>query len=203
MGFSKKGFMMFSAAALTLAACNGDEESSSGGDQIDLRWQTTTGYSPEAPTQGNAEYLRGQLDSFHDENPDVNVSYDLQSSDIDEAMSRLLEQANSGRAPDVAPIDSYLFAQYYEHLQPLNDLFDEYDVNVEDYMPFAQDVITDDDGTIYGLYMNTDTRVLFYDTSVIPEPPSTWMNLLKLAYKYKTKAIVASCFPAVETKELQ
>ncbi|MFB5662843.1 extracellular solute-binding protein [Alteribacillus sp. HJP-4] len=176
-----KNYKWILSAIILLFILGGCQESGNGEDEIELTWSTTAGYSPEAPTASASEHISGKISEFEEEYPNVNLVTDIQSSNIDEAMARILEQANSGRAPDVAAIDGYLLDRYKEYLQPLNDLMEEKGIEADDFFPFAQDVITGEDGEIYGLYMGTDTRVLYYDSEVIEEPPATWDELIETA----------------------
>ncbi|PYZ97600.1 hypothetical protein CR205_03120 [Alteribacter lacisalsi] len=180
-------------ALLFLAACGGNGTSGEG--DVDLDWLTTPSYSPQATNEEEADYISGKIAEFEEEFPDVNINMDLQSTDIDEAMSRLLEQANTGRAPDVAAIDGFYFQRFIDYLQPLDELFEEYDMDIDDFLPFAQDVIKGEDGQIYGLYMNTDTRVLFYNTEVVEEPPATWDEAIELSLDIQEDGYSGLLFP--------
>ncbi|MFZ4451624.1 extracellular solute-binding protein [Salibacterium aidingense] len=163
---------------LMITGCGGED---SGGEEIELTWSTTSGYSPEAPTQAASEHIAGKVREFEEAYPNVELVTEIQNSNIDEAMARILEQADSGRAPDLAAIDSYLLDRYKDYLQPLDDLMKEKGMEEEDFFPFAQDVMKGEDGKIYGLYMGTDTRVMYYNTDVIDTPPETWDELIETA----------------------
>ncbi|GEK57749.1 hypothetical protein CHL76_01455 [Marinococcus halophilus] len=162
-----------------LAGCSGDNPSAE--EKETLTWYTTAGYSPEAPSAATSDYISENIESFEKEHPDMNIQLSLQSSNIDEAMARLLEQANTGRAPDMAAIDGYMLDRYKEYLQPLDELMEERGLDPDDYLPFAEKVLRGDDGKIYGLYMSTDTRMLYYNKEVIEEPPSTWEEVIEVS----------------------
>ncbi|WP_179134462.1 extracellular solute-binding protein [Oceanobacillus timonensis] len=164
--------------ATFLAGCQSGE--SGDADSNELSWYTTTGYSPQSTTTATAEYISGKVEKFESDYPDIELNTQIQSTNIAEAMSRLLEQANQGRAPDLAVIDSYLFPQYIDYLQPLDDLMEQHGLEPDDFLSFAEDVITGPDGKIYGLYMTTDTRVLFYNKELVPEPPETWEEVVEV-----------------------
>jgi multiple sugar transport system substrate-binding protein len=184
----KKSISMFLFLLITLmvVGCqseNGKDESK------ELSWNTTSGYSPQSTTPAAAEYISGSVDEFEKKYSDITLNTQIMSANIGEAMARLLEQANQGRAPDVSAIDSYLFPQYIEYLQPLDDLMKEKGLDPKDFLSFAQDVITGPDGKIYGLYMTTDTRVLFYNKELVPNPPSTWDEVIKVGKELKDKGL--------------
>ncbi|WP_373895478.1 extracellular solute-binding protein [Virgibacillus sp. CBA3643] len=173
-----KRLFMFLLVLMFLMGCQSDTGEESEGKE--LTWNTTTGYSPQSTTPAVAEYISGKVEEFESDYTDITLDTQIQSSNISEAMSRILEQANQDRAPDVAVIDSYLFPQYIDYLQPLDDLMEEKGLEVDDFLPFAEDVITGSDGKVYGLYMSTDTRALFYNKELIPEPPQTWDEVIEI-----------------------
>ncbi|ALX50123.1 extracellular solute-binding protein [Lentibacillus amyloliquefaciens] len=177
MKFDKSLFMFLTLIVL-IVGCSSDSGEESGSTEV--TWSTTTGYSPQSTSSAVADYISGAVEDFELEHSNITLNTQIQSSNISEAMAKIMEQANQGRAPDMAVIDSYLFPQYIEHLQPLDDLMEEKGMNVEDFLPFAQDVITGPDGKVYGLYMNTDTRVLFYNSELISEPPGTWEEVIEV-----------------------
>jgi multiple sugar transport system substrate-binding protein len=183
-------------AALLTVGCGGEDATSDDStDGFELRWATSAGYSPQVPVAGTANYISGKVNEFEEDFPNVDLNIEIQASNIDDAMSRLIEQANTGRAPDVAAIDGYLFQRYIDYLQPLDDLMEEYGIEVDDFLPFAQDVITGPDGSVYGLYMSTDTRVLFYNTEVVSEPPTTWDEAIDLSLELQEDGYNGLIFP--------
>ncbi|WP_413376009.1 extracellular solute-binding protein [Alkalihalobacillus sp. 1P02AB] len=189
--------VLFIAAITTFltAGCGGESASNDEGESFELRWTTSTGYSPQSSISGTANYISEKVSEFEADFPNVDLNIDIQSSNIDEAMSRLIEQANTGRAPDVAAIDGYLFQRYIDYLQPLDDLMEEYGIDIDDFLPFVQDVVTGPDGKVYGLYMGTDTRVLFYNSEVISEPPTTWDEAIELSLELQEEGYNGLLFP--------
>lgn len=158
----------------------GCSEKKQSGDADTLTWLTTSGYSPEAPDAGTGEYLTDKVQAFESEHG-MDLKMSLHPTNIDEAMARLLERANTGRVPDMAVIDGYVLDRYQDYLQPLDELMSEAGIDPEDFLPFAEDVITGDDGHIYGLYMSTDTRMLFYNKELVPEPPKDWDEVIDIS----------------------
>src|SRR5699024_12420201 len=123
--------------------------------------------------------ISSQVDEFENDYPNINLKTEIQSTNIPEAMAKLLEQANQGNPPDVAAIDSYLFPQYIDYLEPLDDLIRAEGLEVDDFLSFAQDVVTGPDGKVYGLYMTTDTRVLFYNNELVTEQSHKWDVIIR------------------------
>ncbi|WP_337020252.1 extracellular solute-binding protein [Oceanobacillus massiliensis] len=176
---------IFLLATAFLVGCQSDN--STNAESKELSWYTSSGYSPQSSTTAAADYISGMVEDFESDYPGIKLNTQIQSTNIAEAMSKLLEQANQGRAPDLAVIDSYLFPQYTEYLQPLDDLMEEKGMEPDDFLSFAQDVITGPDGKVYGLYMTTDTRVLFYNKELVPEPPQTWEEIIEIGKELKEK----------------
>lgn len=164
-------------------------------EPVEINWSTPANRSPMAPLEEAAEYVTSRMDQFEEENPHIDVNMDILSGDMGEAMTRLLEQANQGRAPDISIIDSYLFPRYIEYLQPLDDYLEEAGIDIEDFFPFAQEIVTGPDGKIYGLYTSTDTRVLYYNTELVPEPPKTWDDVLEIGAELTDDGYIGFLYP--------
>ncbi len=110
-------------------------------------------------------------------------------------MARLLEQASQGRAPDIAQVDSYIFPRFYEFAQPIDEYVDS--GLVDDYFPFAQQLIKGPDGTIKGLQFTTDVRVLYYRKDLISTPPASWDELISTGQSLKQEEnLTPFLFPA-------
>ena len=58
------------------------------------------------------------------------------STDINASMTRMQEQATSGRAPDFAMLDSFFLSRFYQFLQPLDRFYGSDQVN--DFVAFAR-----------------------------------------------------------------
>src|SRR5699024_5035426 len=103
-----------------IISCQFGEESKE--VQKELTWYTTTGYSPQSNTPAAAEIKWLQVVEAENDYAEIKMKIEIQSMTIPEAMAKLLEQANGGNALDVVAIDSYLFPQYIDYLEPLGDL---------------------------------------------------------------------------------
>lgn len=93
--------------------------------------------------------------------------------------AKLQLAAAAGRLPDVASIDSFWLPLVKNHVQPL-DAYWPADDRL-DFLPFTIQTLSDRDGHIYGLWHETDCRVLFYRKDLVPAPPQTWAQLLDTA----------------------
>ncbi|WP_054709696.1 extracellular solute-binding protein [Bacillus sp. JCM 19041] len=150
-------------------------------DENTLTWITGSDSSPDAPDEEMSSYVQQNIDDIEGDHG-FTMQHSIHTSNIDEAMARLQEQATRGQAPDFALIDGYAIERFEDHLQPLNELMDEYGMDLDDFLPFAQDVMVGDDGNVYGLYLSTDIRYVFYDTRFVPEPPKTWDEAMDISH---------------------
>ncbi|WP_078393940.1 extracellular solute-binding protein [Shouchella patagoniensis] len=149
-------------------------------DENTLTWITGSDSSPDAPDEEMSSYVQQNINAIESDYG-FTMQHSIHTSNIDEAMARLQEQATRGQAPDFALIDGYAIERFEEHLQPLNELMDEHGMDLNDFLPFAQDVMVGEDGNVYGLYLSTDIRYVFYDTRFVPEPPKTWDEAMEIS----------------------
>ncbi|MBD1383267.1 extracellular solute-binding protein [Metabacillus arenae] len=176
----------------------GSESQNQGNEnkEFTLEWMAHPNYSLSASDVPRAEYLKGVVEEFEKENPSVNIkSSTLASTNSDESMAKLYEQASSGRAPDMAMIDGYMIDRFKDYLQPLDTYLEKAGIKEEDLFPFVQDVVKGEDGKIYALYFSTDVRVMFYRKDLIPNPPKTFDELLKIGEQVKSQGFDALLLP--------
>ncbi|MBV6656778.1 MAG: extracellular solute-binding protein [Devosiaceae bacterium] len=109
--------------------------------------------------------------------PDWKIETQLQTASIGQEQARILQQTLAGRGPDCAMIDSSQLALFKENgvLQPMNAVFS--DEEVADLFPYVRDAVTNEDGDVLAWWWFTDLRVLYRDTSVVPDAPETWEEL--------------------------
>ncbi|HJZ72773.1 MAG TPA: extracellular solute-binding protein [Vicinamibacterales bacterium] len=93
--------------------------------------------------------------------------------------AKLQLAAAAGRLPDVASIDSFWLPLLANNVQPLDDFWPADDRR--DFLPFTISTLSDPAGHVLGLWHETDCRVLFYRTDLVPTPPATWDALLDVA----------------------
>jgi multiple sugar transport system substrate-binding protein len=93
--------------------------------------------------------------------------------------AKLQLAAAAGRLPDVASIDSFWLPLLQNDVQPLEADWPAEDR--KDFLPFTIQTLSDPAGHVYGLWHETDCRVLFYRKDLVPTPPRTWEQLLDTA----------------------
>jgi len=102
--------------------------------------------------------------------------------------AKLQLAAAANRLPDIASIDSFWLPLLAEHVQPLDAYWPADDQ--ADLLPFTIQTLSRD-GHIYGLWHETDCRVLFYRKDLVPTPPRTWDELLSTASRLSREQHVA------------
>jgi multiple sugar transport system substrate-binding protein len=93
--------------------------------------------------------------------------------------AKLQLAAAANRLPDVASIDSFWLPLFIDDVQPLDANWPVEDR--ADLLPFTIQTLSDPAGHVYGLWHETDCRVLFYRKDLVPTPPRTWEELLTIA----------------------
>jgi multiple sugar transport system substrate-binding protein len=113
--------------------------------------------------------------------PDWRVSIQLMSLQIPQEHARLLEQSRSGTAPDCSALDSFEVPLFIRAgvLRPIDQYFSK--AEIDDLFPFVRPIISDAAGHIYAWWWTTDLRLLYRDTSLVPDPPRTWQETKQVA----------------------
>lgn len=139
-------------------------------------------YSSDPATREGFEAL---FTDFITARPDWKIETQLQTAAIGQEQARLLEQSLAGRGPDCAMIDSSQLALFKASgvLAPMNAVFS--DEEVADLFPYVREAVTNEAGDVLAWWWFTDLRVLYRDTSVVPDAPETWDEL-------KTAALAAA-----------
>ncbi len=177
------------AAVAGLPACG-----SGGSDPGTVGWQAIPSYSLQSSDPKRVEYLSESLRAFDADSP-VSVNPLVTSADTAAAMAKLLLQASQGRAPDVSQVDGYVFGRMARFAKPLDQRMQEWDLQLDDWFPSLQDVMTSGRDSVRGLQFTTDVRVLYYRKDLIDRPPASWDELISLAPKLQDNGAVFT-FPA-------
>jgi multiple sugar transport system substrate-binding protein len=113
--------------------------------------------------------------------PDWRVNIQLMSLQIPQEHARLLEQARSGTAPDCSAVDSFEVPLFIRAgvLKPIDQYFSREEI--DDLFPFVRPIISDAAGHIYAWWWTTDLRLLYRNTTLVPDPPRTWQETKQAA----------------------
>lgn len=162
---------------------------------IELVWQPNPPHSLSDSNPKKLEYLTAKATEWAQAHPDVKIKIMDTTTAITESMAKTLVQASSGQAPDMGAIDSFIFPQFYDYVQPIDDVMQEKGIQIDDFYDFAKGVMKPQDETL-GLWYTTDVRVLFYRKDLISEAPKTWAEVEKIGNDLKAKGMDAFIYTA-------
>ncbi|MGO1591675.1 MAG: ABC transporter substrate-binding protein [Ancrocorticia sp.] len=172
----------FALATLGLAACGGDSDDTSSGDQP----TAVDADALEAALEEGGELTywtwtpsgEAQAEAFTEAYPNVTVNV-VNAGTNEEQYTKLQNSITAGSgAPDVAQIEYYAIPQF-SLTDSLLDLSQYGFGELEDqYTPGPWSAVTDGDA-VYGLPQDSGPMALFYNEEVykaagIDEPPTTW-----------------------------
>ena len=131
----------------------------------------------DSTNQPVADYFKESAIKFVKEHPEVKIQITVQSTQINDAMAKLLTQAAAGNAPDLASVDSFVLPHYYDYLQPVTDVLEENNISLDSWFPFAQEMMKPED-EVLAMWYDTDVRALYYQKAVVENPPKDWDELI-------------------------
>jgi multiple sugar transport system substrate-binding protein len=135
-------------------------------------------YSHLAARPAIAEAFTTVFGDWARAHPDIQLRLSVMPA-LELHKAKLQLAAAAGRLPDVASIDSFWLPLLKDHVQPLEAHWPESDRR--DFLPFTIATLSDPAGHVYGLWHETDCRVLFYRKDLVPAPPRSWEELLETA----------------------
>jgi multiple sugar transport system substrate-binding protein len=162
------------AAAAALPGC-----SKGGGDAM-VTWQAIPSYSLQGTDPKRVAYLEEQRAAYESASG-YRLDPQVTAADTAAAMAKLLLQASQNRAPEISQVDGYVFGRMSRFAQPLTEQMAVSGLQLEDWFPTLQTVMTGEGSTVRGLQFTTDVRVLYHRKDLVPEPPATWEELVALA----------------------
>lgn len=152
-------------------------------------------YHVTASYESRVEYLEQAYQTWAESHPNFQIEVTTLSNNIGEAMTRLIEQARTGNAPDIIHADSFFLPRFYDYLQPVGQYLPE--GQLEDYFGFVREGMTNNAGEVVAIWPETDVRGLYYRTDLVSEPPRTWDELIETASRISSDSNVAGfLFPA-------
>jgi multiple sugar transport system substrate-binding protein len=147
-------------------------------------------YSHLAARPAIADTFTAIFDEWARAHPDVQLRLSVMPA-LELHKAKLQLAAQAGRLPDIASIDSFWMPLFLAggYLQPLNDDWPEEDRR--DFLPFTISTLSDASGRVFGLWHETDCRVLFYRKDLVPAPPRTWDELIDVASRIARERHIA------------
>lgn len=142
-----------------------------------------------------AEYFKTQASEFVKKHPEVKIKLTAQTVNIQDAMAKLLIQASTGDAPDLASVDSFVLPSYWQYLQPVDDVLAENNIPLDSWFPFAQAMMKPAD-KIVAMWIDTDVRMLYYQKSLMDKAPADWDELITKASELTEEGYIGLLYPA-------
>lgn len=192
---SRRGFL--GSALLTpvmIAALTGCSSSTPGGAAASkFVWQTIAQYSLQSPDPARVEYIKQVMKEF-EANSSVTVDALVSPGDAAQTMVKLIQQAQSGSAPDITMVDTYLSQRFHGKLSDLTEVFKDNNLSVDDWFPAFQDGMQAE-GKPVTMPFTTDVGAMYYRKDLISEAPKSWKELIEVG-KDLQKQGLSVMFPA-------
>ncbi|MEM7798970.1 MAG: extracellular solute-binding protein, partial [Chloroflexota bacterium] len=207
--------------ALDQAAANANEvlstcgEGASSGESMDemmassdepVTLNVLVGHWTVGADESPFDRAKAELEALH---PNVEVVFDVQQGGGN-VKSKFLSSTAAGEAPDVAMVDSMAIGEMVEaglltDISPFAADWEQW----EDILPGFR-AAGSWEGTPYGIFMNTDMRVLVYNKQLFEAagldpnaPPTTWDELLAYSEALNDPpAVYAMQFPGASEEQL-
>jgi multiple sugar transport system substrate-binding protein len=160
---------------------------------IHITWQMQPTQSPKSSVPAVKDYYQSHIEAWVKAHPDVMLDVTFNSTDINASMTRMQEQATSGRTPDFAMLDSFFLSRFYQFLQPLDRFYGP--DQAADFVAFARNGMRGPDGKLKALWVNTDVRVLYYRKDLVTSPPKTWDELIAQAAELSKRGLTGYLYP--------
>ncbi len=147
-------------------------------------------YSHLASRPAIAQVFTDVFEDWARATPAVNLRVSVMPA-LEQHKAKLLLAASAGRLPDVASIDSFWLPLFLDSgaVQPLDEFWPAEDR--QDFLPFTITTLSDKAGHVYGLWHETDCRLLYYRKDLVPQPPRSWTELLDVASRISREKKIA------------
>lgn len=176
-----------SVLALALSACGGGNGGGGGGAAAE---QNLDARGPITYVQGkdNSNVIRPLIDQWNKDHPNEKVTFKEQSDKADQQHDDLVQrfQAKSGEY-DVASVDVVWTAEFAAKgwLQPMKDKMA---MDTAGFLPATVETGKYKD-ILYAAPQSSDGGLLFYRKDLVPTPPKTWDEMMKMCPIAKTKGM--------------
>jgi multiple sugar transport system substrate-binding protein len=193
--------LVISIMVFALTACGGSSKSTSGSSTdksstSNTKTITVAYQSYGSPPIWTEEWLKKAKTGFEKAHPGANIKLEPISASENDFYTKIdLMMKSPSTAPDIVTEDTFLINSDASagFLAPLNDYVNKW----SDWSQFSDAMkkgSTGSDGNVYGVPFSTDTRGLWYDTTVfkkaglpVPWNPKNWNDVLSAAKTIKAK----------------
>ncbi|MGP4038611.1 extracellular solute-binding protein [Gracilibacillus sp. D59] len=172
-----------------------NEESTNNNDNANTNEISITFRSGGGTNQGLVNWLNDNvIPKFNEEYPDVNVNLaplEVNEGDYFAKVALLLQSEDT--APDIVTEDTFMVNSDASagYLEPLDDRVNSWD-GWDNITESVKNGVKAEDGSIYGVPYNTDTRGLWYNKDLlaeagitVPWEPKSWEDILSAATAVK------------------
>jgi maltose-binding protein MalE len=183
-------------SALVLSACRAAATPTAEPTEVEMEEPTATveptpePAGPEATLRIWADdtrtpILQGLADEFL---ADYNVELIVEDlGRVQDIRSQVIIAVPAGEGPDIyVGVHDWLGALVESGLVAPIDLGDKAD----EFVPSTLDAFTYTDGLLYGVPYATENLGFFYNTELVPEPPTTWDEVLEIARTLKAEGTI-------------
>lgn len=141
---------------------------------------------------GQIAVLEDLVAQFEEENPGITV--EQQYFEWSALKNNIVTGADTGVLPDLLRGDIGFVPQFQSLnlLVALDEEFDDYD-DIASQVMAAPNATAAMNGHFYGLAANTNTKILYYNRSMVPEAPSTLDEMWAAAEAVSTDTTVGFC----------
>jgi multiple sugar transport system substrate-binding protein len=156
--------------------------------EIELTWQPVPAHSMADPSTARYRDLAKKAEAWVRKYPNVKIIPVGTTQNINDSLTKLRVTVVEGGAPDLSAVDSFMMPLFKEYAQPIEDIVSEYGIKTEDFFPYIQRQVTDDNH-LKALWYTTDVRGLFYRKDLISKPPVTVDELITTGQQMAARGI--------------
>jgi multiple sugar transport system substrate-binding protein len=180
------------SAALVLAGCSGSGGTANSGGEITL--QEIDDYIPTSPQGIAIDWL---FTEYHNTHPNVTIK---KTGIPANELQKLQAQATTNSLPDIAMIDNPNYPVLAATGKLRSIPLESWDLQ-NAYVKGAQEVVTDKQGNIGGVFIGTNTLAVLYNKDMfakagITSVPTTWDEFLTDAKKLTSAGVTGFMFSA-------
>ncbi|MPM22974.1 hypothetical protein SDC9_69435 [bioreactor metagenome] len=154
---------------------------------ITLTYAVDLTYSHQTETASRKEYLTRRMEEWAKAHPDVKLIPQILSNNPSERLAKQLEQAATGTIADAVQIDGQFVPLFYRWLQPIDKFYSKEDQADWFDWCLTEAMIDPADGKLKAVWLLTNTVGLWYDKTVVPNPPKSWDEFIKVGKELQQK----------------
>jgi multiple sugar transport system substrate-binding protein len=141
-----------------------------------LLFEPHVGYSNSSGNEGNAAAFQAAYEVFAAAHPDFYIEIQGHTGQ-DTEVQKLIDLAFSGDGAECVILDSFR-VPFFKNLGILKDLSPYFSQEEkDDLFPFVSNTVSGPNGELFAWWFNTDVRMLYRRTDIIPDAPETWEEL--------------------------